>query len=415
MAVLSGQGWTVAFQEPIELPGVTNALRLAGATLGEWDGRPGMDLLANMFETCLADPPEFGEPHHLVVVRVSDGAVVVDRPTPPDEMAAAAPWPSQPLALDLDGDGRDEAIVATDAGLRVLDPADGWRSTPLTEEPAVAIAALPPAGGIPGASVAWASTAEEASAARIGVARLSKTGGTIAVDPGAWHAVRDATQDDIQVAIARMQSAAFDQASTSGWVADVDGDGCPDIVAPMLWMGCGTDGPHRGASWLASRPLALVGDEADRRVLVAARLDWQPYLGGGQGPTPAAASKPGAWRTFGSSPFVLAEVPLATVTASTDAPVEAPTIRHAASRDGVIELGWSAESRLLIRAIPMPLTAPPPESTSLATRTGFLRVDQTNGEVDQVLTPATQPPGRVRPFRRPTICSTTSSTPRARW
>ena len=91
-----------------------------------------MDLLANAFETC-PSLPDYGEPHHLVVVRLSDGAVVVDRPTTQEETAAANPWPTPPLALDLDGDGRNEAIVATDAGLRVLDPADGWRSTPLTD------------------------------------------------------------------------------------------------------------------------------------------------------------------------------------------------------------------------------------------------------------------------------------------
>ena len=384
IAVLSGQGLTLAFQQSIKLPGVTNNLRLGGATLGEWDGRPGIDLLANTFETC-PSLPDYGEPHHLVVVRLSDGVVVVDRPTTQEEAAAANPWPNPPLALDLDGDGRNEAIVATDAGLSVLDPADGWRSTPLTEEPAVVMAALPPAGGMPGASVTWAATADEASTARIGVARLSKDGRTIAIEPSAWHVVHDATDSDIRGAVARMQGAAYDQEPTSAWVADIDGDGCPDVVAPMLWIGCKSDGPQRGASWLTSRPLALVGDGADRRVLVADRLDWQPYLGGGQGPRPAAAGTPGAWRSGGSSPFVLAEVPLATVTASSDAPVEAPTIGHAASRDGVIEMGWPPGLRLLIRAVPLSLTAPSPESTVLATRAGFLTGDTTDGELDQLL------------------------------
>ena len=41
-------------------------------------------------------------------------------------------------------------------------------------------------------------------------------------------------------------------------------------------------------------------------------LDWYPYLGGPQAPTPAAAGPPGAWRSVSGQRFVLAEVPLAT-------------------------------------------------------------------------------------------------------
>ena len=52
-----------------------NNVRLAGAALGEWDDVPGIDLLANAFETCLSVPDDV-EPHHLVVIRLSDGAVV---------------------------------------------------------------------------------------------------------------------------------------------------------------------------------------------------------------------------------------------------------------------------------------------------------------------------------------------------
>ena len=53
IAVVSGLDSTLAFLQPIVLPGVTNNVRLAGAALGEWDDVPGLDLLANAFETCL--------------------------------------------------------------------------------------------------------------------------------------------------------------------------------------------------------------------------------------------------------------------------------------------------------------------------------------------------------------------------
>jgi len=48
LAVVSGQDSTLAFLRPIELPGVKNKVRLAGAALGEWDNAPGVDLLANV-------------------------------------------------------------------------------------------------------------------------------------------------------------------------------------------------------------------------------------------------------------------------------------------------------------------------------------------------------------------------------
>ena len=283
IAVLSGRDSTLVFQRAIKPPGVTNNLRLAGAVLGEWDGRPGPDLLANAFETC-PSLPDYGEPHHLLVIRLSDGAVVVDRATTQDEMAAANPWPSQPLAVDIDGDGRNEAVVATDAGLRLLDPADGWRSTPLTGERAVVLAPRPSTGGLPGTSLTWAATAEEAGTARIGVTRLTKVGGAITLEQGPLQAVRDVPDGgDILAAVTRVaDGAAYGQLASSAMLADVDGDGCADIVVPLMWIGCGTDGPQRGPSWVASRPLGLVGDGADRRVLVAAGLDWSPYLGGGR-------------------------------------------------------------------------------------------------------------------------------------
>ena len=94
LAVVSGQDSTLAFLQPIELPGVKNNPRLAGAALGEWDNVPGIDLLANVYETC-PSLPDYGEPHHLVVIRLSDGVVLVDRATSKDETASANPWPSQ--------------------------------------------------------------------------------------------------------------------------------------------------------------------------------------------------------------------------------------------------------------------------------------------------------------------------------
>ena len=160
---------------------MTNNVRLAGAALGEWDDVPGLDLLANAFETC-STASDAVEPHDLVIIRLSDGAVVADHATSQREMATAGPWGSKPLVLDVDDDGRNEAVIPTEAGLRIVDPSDDWRSVPIPGPRAVPLAARP-ATGQSGTVVTWLESLDDPVAGPFGSARVSRVDLDPAVDP----------------------------------------------------------------------------------------------------------------------------------------------------------------------------------------------------------------------------------------
>ncbi len=319
LAVISGEDSTLAFLKSIKVPGLTNHLRLAGATLGEWDGRPGLDLLANAYETC-PSLPDYGEPHHLIVIRLRDGAVVVDRASSRDETATANPWGSKPLVLDVDDDGRNEAVIATEVGLRIIDPTDDWRSVPIPGPRAVPLTASSTAGK-PGTSVTWLESTDDSSIDSFGSARVTRVDGRIHVGEPLLQPLADVPGPDIHDAALRLENAATGQQPLYAPLADVDADGCADIVIPLAWIGCGSAPPRPGPSWLDSRPLGSVGPSSDRRVLVAQALDWFPYVGGPTVPSPAAVGAPGAWRSGASQRFVLVEVPPAAITSGSNAPV----------------------------------------------------------------------------------------------
>ena len=379
VAVVSGRDWTPTFQQSVKVPRSERIMRLAGAALGEWDGRPGIDLLANAYESC-PSLPDYGEQHHLLVIRLNDGAVVVDRATSPEETAAANPWPSQPLVLDVDADGHNEALIATDAGLRIVDPSDGWRTSPVGGSRAVVLAATAMATGATATSVTWARATDDRTDPVLGVARVTRVDGSMEVDPVTVRTSPDLPAGDFAEAVARVEAAAMGQQPLPSVLADVDGGGCADVVVPLMWVGCETGEVQRGPSWLDSRPLGLVGTGPDRRLLVAAGLDWYPYLGGPQAPAPLAARAPGAWRSGPSPRFVLAEVPLGAIRSAPGPAIAMPEIRRAASRDGVVEFRWPAGTRLLVRAVPSGAGVQSAQTASVATRDGFLHVDAVDGE-----------------------------------
>jgi hypothetical protein len=385
LAAISGQDSTLAFLHPLQLPGVTNKVRLAGAALGEWDDVPGIDLLANVFETCVSVLDNV-EPHHLTVIRLNDGAVVADHLTPVPEMLTASPWPSKPLVLDVDGDGRNEALIATEAGLQIVDPSDGFRSVPIPGLRAVPIAARSTPGA-PGMSVSWLDSTGDASHESFGTARVVRVDGRIQVAQRSVQPFPEGSASDARDAALSLENAAYSQQPLYAPLGDIDADGCADIVIPLAWIGCGSE-PRPGPSWLATRPLGLVGPSSDRRVLVAAGLDWFPYSGGGGSvPSPAAAAPAGAWRSGASGRFVLVEVPLSAITSGSSIAVGQPQIGRTASQDGVIELRWPPGTHLLVRAAPVTETIPATHSSSLTTRAGFLHTDVPDGEFSGLVIP----------------------------
>jgi hypothetical protein len=385
LAAVSGLDSTLAFLQPIQLPGVKNNVRLAGAALGEWDAVPGVDLLANVFETCLS-ASDTVEPHHLVVIRLGDGTVVADHPTPPREMLNASPWGSKPLVLDVDDDGRNEAVIATETGLRIIDPSDDWRSVPIPGPRAVPLAARSTAGEL-GASVTWLESLDDPVVGPFGSARVRRVDGRIQVDPPVFEPLPGIPQPDVRDAALRLENAATGEQPLYAPVADVDADGCTDIVIPLAWLGCGSAPPRLGPSWLDTRPLGLVGPASDPRLLVAAGLDWFPYIGGPSVPSPAAAGEPGAWRTGSSGRFTLVEVPLTAITSGSNAPVGQPRIDRTVSQDGHVEFGWPAGTRLLMRASPVTETIPSSHSSLLTDPAAFLHTDVLDGEFSGLIVP----------------------------
>jgi len=384
LAAVSGRDSTLAFLQPIRLPGVKNNVRLAGAALGEWDDVPGTDLLANVFEACVSVLDNV-EPHHLTVIRLSDGTVVADHLTPVSEMLGASPWPSKPLVLDVDGDDRNEAVIATDAGLQIVDPRDGFRSVPIPGRRAVPLAARS-TPGVPGMSVSWLESTGDASPP-FGTARVVRVDGRIQVAQRSVQPFPDGSASDARDAALSLENAAFGQQPLYAPIGDIDADGCADIVIPLAWIGCGSE-PRPGPSWLATRPLGLVGPSSDRRVLVAAGLDWFPYSGGGASvPSPAAAGPAGAWRSGSSGRFMLVEVPPTAITSGSHVAVGQPQIGRTASQDGVIDLRWPPGTHLLVRAAPVTETIPATHSSSLTTAAGFLHTDVLDGEFSGLVIP----------------------------
>ena len=365
---------------PIKASGKVPFARAGGAALGEWDGKPGVDLLVNAWDGCTNSPEEVVEHHHLVAIRLADGSTTADRPTSDQEMATAAPAGIQPTVVDVDGDGRNEAILATDTGFTIVDPVDRWRATAIGAASAVVIAATQSAVG--GASVVWIQQSSDPQVAAIGTASIARTGGSVRVKEAALRPVPDASTLELQSAHLRLQSSAYGQ-QRQVLLTDVDGDGCDDIIAPVITIGCNGTGPIRhDRSWIGSRPLEVVGNGDDRRLLVAAAIDWYPYNGGPQAPAPAASQPPGAWRSgYSYNRFALAEVPLGSTGAAQVASVAAPTVDHLVSKDGVVEVRWKQGTHLLFRIRPLRPTATAFDADRIQTPEGFLYTEGQEGEV----------------------------------
>jgi len=353
-------------------------VRVAGGALGEFDGRPGVDLLTHAYEGC-PDDSDVVERHHLLAIRLADLSTIVDIPTADGEALIAAPWSSPLSLIDVDDDGRDEAIMTTDMGLKIVDPVDRWRSTTFGDPGAVLLAPMRPASG--GASAVWLQRANDPASSGITTARLTRVDGSLRVDEAAARPLPGVSTDDLEAARALIQSTALNQYPAPVLIADLDLDGCADISAPLVSIGCAGSGSiERGPTWLDSRPIGVVGESSDHRLLVAVGVDWYPYFGGPIAPSPAAGRPPGAWRYGPSNRFVLAEVPLPSTDATLSAPVAAPTMDDLVSTDGIIELKWATGTRLLMRVSRDAPTGPTVDAAAVMTRHGFLYGESFEGE-----------------------------------
>ncbi len=303
-------------------------------------------------------------------------------------MATASPWASKPLVLDVDDDGRNEAVIATETGLRIIDPSDDWRSVPIPGPRAVPLAARSTAGE-PGTSVTWLESTRRSGRRSVRL-RAGQRGST-------------AGSRSIHRSSSRCRASRHRTSTTrrSGWrtprpgssrsyapVADVDADGCADIVIPLAWIGCGSAPPRPGPSWLDTRPLGLVGPTSDPRLLVAAGLDWFPYIGGPSVPSPAAAGAPGAWRTGSSGRFALAEVPLTAITSGSNARGGASrTSTGPCPRTGTSSSAGRPGRVCSCAPSPVTETIPSSHASLLTDPAAFLHADVLDGEFSGLIVP----------------------------
>ena len=174
----------------------------------------------------------------------------------------------------------------------------------------------------------WLESLDDPVAGPFGSARVSRVDGRIQVDPPVFEPLPGIPASDVHDAALRLENAATGQQPL---VCPAGRRRCATAARtssiPLAWIGCGSGPPRPGPSWLDTRPLGLVGPSSDPRLLVAAGLDWFPYIGGPSVPSPAAAGAPGAWRTGSSQRFALVEVPLTALTSGSTAPGRAAAHR----------------------------------------------------------------------------------------
>ncbi len=348
------------------------AVRLSGVASGEFDGRPGDDLVGSAYDTCGPDP-DIPDRHHLVAVRLADGAVIKDIPS--TEVDSETIVPTLPLVVDVDGDGRDEVVLPTVTDVAIYDPTDHWRRLSLGAGAVAPFAATDGSAGGKPAIVRWLAWAPT-SGSELRSVSLERVAGSLTETGTTSTPVPGLSADENTALMLRMNNVASIQTPPVSLAADVNRDGCLDLVLLGIVADCAGTGPIRpGPAWLNTRPLGVVGTPDDPHLLVAEGLDWYPYAGGGTPPSPGA-SAPGWWRNGGIEAFFLAEVPLAFDAAAQSA--AAPVIPVFTDRFGSIRLEAPTATRLLIRAHPLASDAPP--STSTPTVESFLWSDPPDGE-----------------------------------
>ena len=367
-------------------------MSMNGASFGQWDDRLGTDLLTQAYE-CAGPDGRGAERHHLLAIRLADLTRIHDVETTDEDNTFAAPVANTPAVIDVDGDGRNEAVVSTLVDLRVVDPADGWRITATGLDGASLVAALDEPGRAHGTSLVELHAAADAQVTGVGIAHVTRVHGHIQVSDGPIRSTPWASQLELSASAMYLRGAGL-RGAPPVLQGDLDGDGCPELVVPLIVIGCdGTKDPEPGPAWVATRPLSLVGGGSDRALLVAEGLDWFPYPSGTVVLSPLATYPDGAWRVAEPTPFVLAEVPM-TAGGSGGLPFQAndvpiPTIAQTASQDGTVEVTRPAGTRLLARVIATGGAANLlGDSTVVATPTGFL-------DTDQVATEWVGPAGRL--------------------
>ncbi len=356
---------------PVEL----RQLELDGAALGEFDGLPGAELSG---VTRCELPGSTLSGTRFVGVRLADGHVTFETPAEQDPT-------SSPLAVDLDGDGRDELVVSMSRGLVVIDTgATPARTNDIATEPAIGLIGMlghSAVGRSDGGPPVVATMAAGSAAVVVGPLSIGADG------PVPMPAVLSEPMAGIRWsrALAAAREAVERQEPVIGLSVDLGGDGCPDLIMPLLIVACGdplggvADPPRshpgqnaapsyvfrHGPAWNAARPLALVGTGTLRRMLIAQSVDWDGSSGL-RAPTPLPAWQAGGhggWRAGPSQPFVLAELSLPDLLYFPAYPAPSPTMElRATGRPSVVlASGWTG-TNYFVRIVGMEDGDPDPSN-----------------------------------------------------
>ncbi|MGZ9159604.1 MAG: hypothetical protein ACXW4T_00450 [Candidatus Limnocylindrales bacterium] len=316
---------------------------LAAGVIGRWDSANGDDLLAYTADCeAGADPGT-----HLAAVRLLDGAPIhdVDLGLTPDELQSLGP----PLRLDLDGVAPDEAVALTGLGVAIVDPASAWAETRIGSASAIPLVAGPDASASD--RMQRVALIEPWEGGLIATGRFRRGSGSAIVGDGSsvldWSAMPAARWGLISAA-ARHTAARHDPAAA--WIGDTLVPGCPDLVVPAGILLCGDKGLRAGAAWLATRPIAVMPIERQRRLLVGAGVEWDPEAGLPAVPTPWAAAPPGWWRHGPSVAFVVSEVRVDDLAYFRDFPVPRASIDRTTSADATTTLPGFTGARFFVVA-----------------------------------------------------------------
>lgn len=328
--------------------------RLAGGVIGQWDDVGGEDLLAYAYDNCPARPDTASEAS-LIALRLRDGESILDRP----DLAPITSSPLPPIRLDLDGAGTHEALAMIGDGLAVLDPSADWRPTGLDSVqgyPVVAADRAEP--GDQGVRVAWIQLGQEAGPATTLVRR----------DPSGAIETRGLDRlVDSDVEISRLQSgirevlaAGRRQTPASGWIGATSDEGCLDLLLPGAMLVCGKPVMRAGAAWNGTRPLTVVLDGPDRRLLIAAGLELDGEVPLVRTPSPWATGPPGWWRHGPSGPFALAELSAGDATYYREFPVPRSSIERTTAPDATTAVPGFTGVRLFVKVAALNPEVPDP-------------------------------------------------------
>lgn len=193
-------------------------LSIGGAAIGEFDGIPGDDMLAYVIDTCTVRP---GVADHILAFRLVDGSAI--QRLPGSSAREPGAWSGAPWLVDVDADGRDEALVRSGTELVLVDPKRDWETLPVASAGALALGGMPirTIDG-PGAVLAWLHSASATRANDILTLDVGRgADGALAVRRVDRLDLDIAEPDRLAVVLEELQAAAFRNDPGPAWMGDV--------------------------------------------------------------------------------------------------------------------------------------------------------------------------------------------------